>query len=116
MLSTQSIIAINAEIAARAAELNLEPFSPWSLEEIDSLRQEFIRLIPNIGSLEVSDKWELVDTAQIDKTGIDKHGPALSLEGALAWVREKAEENIQRGFAFIEEGQFQIWLGVFDPK
>ena len=115
MFSPQTIADLNAEIAARAAQLGLIPFVPWSLDEVVSKGTQFLSLIPNIGSLD-PEGWELVDTVQVDKTGLDRTGPALTAEKTVAWIETQVKENAKRGFAWVEEGQFQIWLGVFQPE
>jgi hypothetical protein len=114
MFSGATLTAINDDIAAQAAQKGLYPYVPFNAEELDR-GESWLRLIPNIGYYEPP-SWEEVDHVQVDKTGLDKSGPALTSEQAVAWARKLIEEGKATGFAWIEEGQFQIYLGAFVKK
>ncbi len=82
---------------ALVARLQRNP-SDWEMCAID---------IPNFGDYR-PDGWELGQTFFVDKTGFDDQGPALSIERFLVQMR------VGLGYAMIEEGQFQCYVGEFN--
>ena len=115
MFSGDTIVQINAEAALAAAAKNLVPFIPWDANEIDVLGADFLRKIPNIGSLDVSDAWEEINTVLVDSSGLGSESePALTVRGVLAFIKEQITESTSRGFALVSTGQFQVVLGVFE--
>lgn len=115
MFSGATLTAINDDIAARAAQKGLYPYTPYNVEELDNHGDAWLNLIPNIGYY-APPSWEEVDNLQVDKSGLDSRGPAATAEQAVAWARELLEDGKATGFAWIEEGQFQIYLGAFVKK
>jgi hypothetical protein len=115
MFTGATITALNAEAALKAASKNLVPFIPWDAKEVEVLGINFFRQVPNIGSLDVSDAWDEIDTVLVDSSGLGSEGePALTLGQALAFVIEQVTESASRGFAVVSSGQFQVVLGVFE--
>lgn len=115
MFTSGTIVSLNAEAALAAAAKNLVPFIPWDIREIETLGVDLLRQIPNIGSLDVSDAWEEIDTVLVDSSGCGDEGePALTVKGCLEFIKEQVEESKSRGFAIVSQGQFQIVLGVFE--
>jgi hypothetical protein len=109
MMSVEVFIAVNNEIAQKAAREGLVPYVPISADEIES---PFT--FPNIGSLE-PEAWE--------KTGaswfVDKTGHGESWEPALTWrqFRRQLAGYILRhpghGYAITEEGECQVVVSAF---
>lgn len=115
MYSSNTIVNLNADAALAAAAKNLVPFIPWDAREIETLGINLLRQIPNIGSLDVSDAWEEIDTVLVDSSGLGSEGEsALTVRGCLDFIKNHVEECSHRGFAIVSTGQFQIVLGVFD--
>lgn len=115
MYSSSALESLNAEAALAAAAKNLQPFIPWDISEIDAIGIDFLRKIPNIGSLDVSDAWDLLDEVLVDSSGVGGPGEAaLTVTGCLEFIKEQVTESASRGFALVGTGQFQVILGVFE--
>lgn len=115
MYSSSTLQSLNAEAALVAAAKNLVPFIPWDINEIDTIGIDFLRKIPNIGSLDVSDAWDLLEEVLVDSSGYGAPGEAaLTLNGCLEFIKEQVTESTSRGFALVGTGQFQVILGVFE--
>ncbi len=115
MYSSNTIVNLNAEAALAAAAKNLVPFIPWDANEIDVLGVDLLRQIPNIGSLDVSDAWDEINTVLVDSSGMGSESePALTIRGCLEFIKQQVEESSSRGFAIVSSGQFQVVLGVFE--
>jgi hypothetical protein len=109
MMSVEVIIAVNNEIAQKAAREGLVPYVPSSADEVES---PFT--FPNIGSLKPRG-WR--------KTGanwfVDKWGHGFDWEPALSWrqFRRRLAVHILRhpdhGFAVTEEGECQCVVSAF---
>lgn len=99
MMSLATIRELAREQAARAAEEDLEPLIVWDPEDAYHM--------PNIGDYR-PEGWELVETYFLDKTGLGSPGePALT----IGEFYKKVVPG--RGYALIEEGQFQCYVGEF---
>ena len=113
MMSLEAIVAVNEEIAVRAAAERLKPFVPEGPGDI----AHWERLpFPNFGYF-VPPCWEKTDAEWfVDKTG---HGldwePALSASRFRAALREYAATHPLHGYAIVEEGPFQAMIGAFRP-
>ena len=109
MMSVEVIIAVNNEIAQKAAKQGLVPYVPSSVEEVTSPFS-----FPNIGSLKPRGWSNTGETWFVDKTG---HG--FDNEPALTWqqFRRRLGGYILRhpshGFAVTEEGEFQVVVSAF---
>ena len=130
MMSVATIREINREVADRAREEGVEPkvFDSYDLgvmhihDNIQPLSE-----IPNIGPL-LPDGWERVDIFEdglpthkaysgdadgygaylVDKTGLGSESePALTISSFMRSIRAGY------GYAIVEEGPFQIKIGVF---
>jgi hypothetical protein len=99
MMSLATIRELAREQAERAASEGIEPLIIWDREDI--------RSIPNIGDHE-PEGWELVESHFVDSSGFGSPGePALTLDQFMAKL------VMGRGYAIIQEGQFQIYVGEF---
>jgi len=107
MMSLQTIRDLSAQAARRAAKEGRVPKTFWD-HELTGEDITAIRGIPNLGDHRPSG-WNLVDDWLVDKTGWGSESePALTLEQFIANLDTK------HGFAIIEEGQFQVVIGVFE--
>ena len=109
MMSVDVIVAVNNEIARKAAREGLMPYVPFSSDEITS---PFF--CPNIGSLKPRG-WR--------KTGeiwfVDKTGQGFDDEPSLTWQQFRRRlagyilRHPQHGFAVTQEGEFQVVVSAF---
>ena len=109
MMSIEVLIAVNNEIARKAAKQRLYPYVPSSTDEVESPFS-----FPNMGSLKPGGWRKTGETWFVDKTG---HG--IDDEPALTWqqFRRRLAGYILRhpshGFAITEEGEFQVVVSAF---
>jgi len=109
MMSVEVIIAVNNEIARKAAQEKLVPYVPFSAEEATS---PFF--CPNIGSLKPRGWSNTGETWFVDKTG-----QGFDNEPALTWQQFRRRlagyilRHSQHGFAITEEGEFQVVVSAF---
>jgi hypothetical protein len=111
MWSTNVINDLSREYGIAARRKNRTPFVPWDAAEVASLGGE--SKIPNLGDYRPVG-WDLVEDLLVDSWGHDPDdadGPALSQNGFKAYMVEHLAESF--GYAVIEQGQFQVVVGVF---
>lgn len=102
MMSLALIEQISRKAGERAAKQNREPLVAFSDKD------EAVVKCPNLGDYCPKD-WKLIDRLFVDKTGFGTIGePALSIEQFIGKVKDGL------GYAIIEEGQFQLYIGVFE--
>jgi hypothetical protein len=105
MMALSAIKAESAKAARKAAHLNLQPL----LVEKDDLCNipEHISNIPNMG-LYIPPGWEKVNEYFVDKAKTGRLGePAMTFNEFCHVVKPG------HGYALIEEGQFQVYVGEF---
>ncbi len=118
MMSLQAIKDLSQGAAIRAAHAKRVPLV-IEREDADSRDRLFqaLQRIPNLGSY-VPEGWSEVQRYLVDSSGwsdpqeLASHG-CFSLEGLMDEVK------IGRGYAIVEEGQFQVKVGEFvkiNPK
>ena len=101
MMSGESIRQLSEEAAQRAAKEKREPLMAFTDGD------EAVVKCPNLGSY-CPKGWELVERLFVDNYGFgDEHDSALTLQQFISKVKEGF------GYAIVEEGQFQIYIGVF---
>ena len=110
MMSIAAIQEMSRERAAEACELGHVPFI---VEKEDKEHWEDFGVtsfpFPNIGDY-IPDGWEMERDLMVDSSGMGSDSePALSI---AQLVRELKPG---KGYAIIEEGQFQLYLGEFTP-
>ena len=122
MMDLDTIREFQAEAASIAAKAKQKPML---METSDVGNIESLRRLPNIGTY-LPDGWERVDASTfgdngrgagtvdgvpyffVDKTGWGSKGePAITVTEMAALIRPGY------GYAIVEEGQFQIGIGVF---
>lgn len=104
MISIETINQLSDERGRIARQQGLEPYLIDSLDEVGPPFP-----FPHIGN-HVPRGWKIVDKLFVDSSGFGTEGePALTVNQFL----EKLE--VGKGYAIVEEGQFQVYVGVFEP-
>lgn len=102
MMSLESIEQLSREAGERAAKEKREPLIAFTDKD------EAVVKCPNLGDY-VPDGWKLIYRLFVDKMGFSEAGfAALSVDQFI----EKVKSGL--GYAIVEEGQFQIYIGVFE--
>jgi len=102
MMSIITIKELNERQARKAKKLKLKPY----MAEVD--RDERVFNMPNLGYY-VPKGWKLIDKLFVDKTGFGRRDePALTIKQFIKKVKAGL------GYAICEEGEFQIYIGVFE--
>lgn len=112
MMSLGTIHALASGRVAGGVE-DREPYVPWDADEVDGYPPF---PFPNIGSYE-PEGWEEVVRFFCDKTGWDYSGGALTHVQLKERLKRTISEAVKLGrtvgFAIVEEGQFQLYVGAF---
>lgn len=104
MMSLESIDQLSREAGLEAAERNLEPLVAFVDGDIAC------KDIPNLGDHE-PEGWTLLQRYFVDKSGFGaENEPALTVRQFLAKIKGGL------GYAIVEEGQFQIYIGEFEQE
>ena len=114
MMSLTAIKEQNREAAAIAAA---EGMTPFVYAEKSEVREIFPLPFPFLGDHR-PEGWELAEEHFADSSGFGSRSePALTAEQLLALIEEKIEDahlgGYQVGWAIIEAGQFQLYVGEF---
>ena len=103
MMSLSLINGMSRQQARKAAREGKHPFMLWPGDKEKMPPFPF----PNIGSYRPKG-WELVDTLFCDSSGMGSESePALTVHQLI----DALEPGF--GYAIIEEGQFQVYVGKF---
>ena|SRR5579872_1588999 len=101
----------NKQAAREASRKGKKPYVIFEAAEIETMPPF---PFPMIGDLRPKG-WTLKDTLFVDASGFGADNEAaLSVSQLLAKLRELYAENSSFGYALIEVGQFQAYLGVFE--
>lgn len=102
MMGLSTIRAMNEERAREAREMRLQPM-------VYDGNPDTLRKIPNMGNYRATKYgWRMVKTYFVDSSGFGSESePALTFE---QFVRQA---KVGRGYAIIEAGQFQVYIGEF---
>lgn len=104
MMDLETIKKTNEERCNQAKVDHVEPFVIESQKQIDSF-EGFP--FPHIGDYRPKD-WELIDNYFVDSSGFGAEN-----ESALS-VRQFLDKlKVGYGYAIIEAGQFQVYVGEF---
>lgn len=115
MLSGAQIVAASAAAAAKAARLHKRPFIVEQTD-LDAAKAalhageipRILRLFPFVGGY-VAPGWKLIGTLFADATGWgDEYEPALTVSQLVARLK------VGHGYAIIEAGEFQVYIGEFE--
>jgi len=129
MMSVATIRELSREAAQRAEERGDVPFvfDDYDLGAMEAGNTDPLRSIPNLGTL-LPNGWERVDpesegrpTRKVDSgvAGgcgvylVDKSGMGDPREPALTIGEFLSVPRAGYGYAIVQEGQFQIEIGVF---
>jgi len=115
MMDLATIRELSREQARRAARSRLRPFVV-TVEDLEDWRAGLAAghnprwPFPNIGTY-VPHGWKESERAPLfcDKCGDGDGGRSASTEDLLAWLR------VGYGYAIVEEGEFQLYVGEFVP-
>jgi hypothetical protein len=108
-MSIQTIHDLSRKAARKAAREHKRP-AMVELEDMDTLEIEL--RIPNLGDYRPRG-YKLIDTWFVDKSGFGvEPEPALTVRTMFARIRANGPGH---GYAMIQEGQFQCYVGVFVP-
>ena len=100
MYSLATIIDMNEEATRKAKHSGKRPLEFTG--DLDNLS------IPNLGNY-VPRGWKLVKTYFVDSSGFGSEDePAMTIE------MFKRQLKVGYGYAVIEEGQFQVYVGEFE--
>lgn len=113
MIHPKELERINNEATRRALEKKQEPYVLFDKEDIDKF--------PPFPFTHLGDYtppgWELLEDQEplfCDTTGFGKSSePALTTAELKRELRKLYDQNPNYGYAVIEIGQFQLYLGVF---
>lgn len=103
MYALETINAMNDEATRKAKHRGVRPL----VADHDGQR---FGLVPTIGDY-TPRGWKLIETLFVDSSGFGECGePALTLDQFYAKVKAGY------GYAAVEAGQFQVYVGVFWKK
>lgn len=105
--------AIEAAVNASAAGDLIAPLEVTNVYEVNAWESSRRFPIPNLGALRPAG-WKLIDDWLVDASGFGSESePALTIRQLASRLRD----NIGKGYAYaiVEQGQFQIVIGVFEP-
>lgn len=106
MMSPEAIHHFSREAAKKAARASKQPYVAWPDETLDHITKG--GGIPNFGDYRPKG-WKLIAEHFVDKSGFGgEHEPAKTLD---RFVKELV---VGHGYAMIEEGQFQCYVGEFE--
>jgi hypothetical protein len=112
MMSIETIQALSCEQGRKARKLGKRPQTFASETEVE----EHFREVPNLGDY-TPRGWRHLEGCDlfVDKTGWGA-GDELALTASryVDKVKELLRRNPEYGFGIIEEGQFQVYIGVFE--
>ena len=114
MMSLASIKQQNREVAARAAQEGMEPFVYFDVDEVGEPIEGSLFPFPFIGDYR-PEGWTLVDEHFADASGFGgDNEPALSVPQLVDLIKDRLRESdVTVGWAIIEAGQFQVYVGEF---
>lgn len=102
MMNLESIEQLSREAGERAAIEEREPLVAFTDKD------EAVVKCPNLGDY-VPNGWKLIDRLFVDKSGFGGESkPALTVQQFI----DKVKSGL--GYAIVEEGQFQLYIGVFE--
>jgi hypothetical protein len=108
MMSLATIKELSRKAARQAAREHLIPLMVQA-EDLDHI-EIYIRHIPNLGTY-APEGYVKVDEYFVDKTGLGyEDEPAMTFG---AFCKRLKENGPGYGYAITEEGQFQIYVGVY---
>lgn len=111
MMGIEAIRALNQQAAIEAAELQVVPLIPFSVDDVDDWPPF---PFPNCGDF-VPHGWEITEAGWfVDATGVGQSWEsALTVEQFKTELRKYISANPGHGFAITDEGPFQVVVSAF---
>lgn len=113
MFSQDYIVYLSNKAAVQSvlADEFIEPYEVRDQYDVNTWEQHCP--IPNLGSLRPAG-WRMIDHWLVDSSGWGAAWePALTVKQFVQRVKQNLPKR--RAYAIIEEGQFQVVVGVFAP-
>lgn len=115
MWSLSTIQCMNDLAGTAAKKQKLKPLVLGEVEDVSKLGTLGYR-IPFIGSY-TPKGWKKIDEWFVDTSGLGSLGePSLTQSQLKHKIIANLKEGKTYGYAFIEQGQFQGYLGVFQRE
>ena len=113
MMSLEAIRNLSNKQAAKAARSKKVPYVPFDRGEIENYPPF---PFPNIGSY-IPKGWKELRRLFVDTSGLgSENEPALTTGQFKEKLLELHNANDGYGYAIVEEGQFQVYVGVFEKR
>ena len=113
MMGLSMISHLCKEAEKKAKKNKVVPLVLAEPEDVDNLGSHGYT-IPNLGDHRPKG-WKLVDHWLCDGTGLGgPNEPALTQRQLKERMKQKLAEGKEYGYAVIEQGPFQVTLGVFE--
>ncbi|TWT62844.1 hypothetical protein [Rubinisphaera italica] len=110
MMSLETIIALNNEVAHRASSKRKLPYIPFSPNEAEHI---ITFPLPNLGGY-VPVGWEKVEDWFVDRTGQGYESePAITHRSFTQLLTEYISMNPDHGYGISEEGPFQVVISAY---
>ena len=108
MMSLETIRSMSRDAGIEAAQSAVTPKFFWD-SDIEDLKNDLsgLKAIPNLGD-HVPDGFELMEEHFVDSSGFGAEG-----EAALTISQFIDKLGTENGYAIIQSGQFQIYIGEF---
>lgn len=121
MMSEAQIVALADRMAKMARKERRVPWVPFNVDEVRRLPggpdyKHGMRgyPFPNFGSYRPRG-WKMRGTLFCDKTGMGREDePALTIHQLNCRLEQDTAACLGYGYAIVEEGEFQIVVGVFE--
>jgi hypothetical protein len=104
MYGLETIREMNKKKGQVSAKKNLKPYVLLSTSDVDTMPPF---PFPNFGTYRPKD-WKLINTYFVDSSGWGSSG-----EMALTVSEFKQKLRVGFGYAIVEAGQFQVYVGEF---
>ena len=110
MFDLNTLRALSNDATQKAASAKRVPYKLYTPDEVNYWPPI---TFPNLGTYRPKG-WKLVDHWLCDSSGFgNENEPALTFNQLCDKIRKLEAEGKHNGYAIIEQGQFQVVLGVF---
>lgn len=110
MMDLATIRAISDRAAREAARAEKRPYIVFNADEVKTWK---VFPFPFLGSY-VPKGWRLIEKLFVDKTGWGYESePAMTHAALRKRLIENCDKKKTYGYALVEEGQFQVYVGVY---
>jgi hypothetical protein len=116
MMSGAQIQSLSDKAARKAARDKRHPYVFWDDAEVDRVFASGENVIPFVGGYRPRG-WKLIDERFVDTSGFGSDTEsALSISQFARSIKIDLAKKETHGYALIESGQFQGYVGVFERK